>query len=266
MEQKNYSMKYTLITGASKGIGKSMAQILASKKRNLLLVARSGDLLQKIAHNLKQQYQIETDWLAVDFTEEGASQKIYQWCLENNYSLDILINNAGYGLSGPFDSYTAKEHTDMMQVNMNVLVELCSLFLPDLKSAEEAHILNIASSAAYQSVPGLNVYAASKAFVLSFGRGLQYELKNTNVSVTTICPGGTDTDFANRANLNSKARKAGEKLNMSSEEVAKQAIAAMFAGKTEKILGFINQMGAAFVWLLPKKIVEKMAAGVYSQE
>jgi hypothetical protein len=259
-------MKYTLITGASKGIGKSMAQILASKKRNLLLVARSSDLLQNLAENLKQQYQIETDWLAVDFTTEGASQKIHQWCIEKNYSIDILINNAGYGLSGSFEKYTAKDHTDMMRVNMNVLIELCSLFLPDLKNASEAHILNIASSAAYQAVPGLSVYAASKAFVLRFGRGLQYELRNTHVRVTTICPGGTDTDFANRANLNDKARKAGEKLNMTSEDVAKQALNAMFAGKTEKILGFINQLGAAFVWLLPKKLVEKMAAGVYSQE
>jgi short-subunit dehydrogenase len=259
-------MKYALITGASKGIGKSMAEILATKKKNLLLIARSGDLLQNLAQNLKQQYQIETDWLSVDFTEDGASQKIYQWCLDKNYSIDILINNAGYGLSGPFESYSSKEYMDMMQVNMNVVVELCSLFLPILKQATEAHIMNIASSAAYQAVPGLNVYAASKAFVLSFGRGLQYELRRTNVRVTTICPGGTDTDFANRANLIEKARKAGDKLNMTSEEVAKQAINAMFAGKTEKITGFINQIGAAFVWLLPKKLVEKTAAGIYSQD
>ena len=154
----------------------------------------------------------------------------------------------------------------MMQVNMNVLVELSSLFLPELKRAPKAHILNIASSAAYQAVPGLSVYAASKSFVLSFSRGLQYELRHTNVSVTTVCPGGTDTDFANRANLIEKARKAGEKLNMSADAVAKMAIDAMLAGKTEKITGLVNQIGAAFVWLLPKKIVEKTAAGIYSQD
>ncbi|MEI8074990.1 MAG: SDR family oxidoreductase [Bacteroidota bacterium] len=259
-------MKYALITGASKGIGKAMAEILASKKNNLLLVARSADLLEALAQTLKKQYQIEADWLSVDFTEAGAANKIHQWCLNKNYSLDILINNAGYGLSGPFENYSAKEHTDMMQVNMNVLVELCSLFLPDLKTAQKSHILNIASSAAYQAVPGLSLYAASKAFVLSFGRGLQYELRHTNVRVTTICPGGTETDFANRANLNEKARKAGEKLNMSANEVARIAIDTMLAGKTEKITGFINQLGAAFVWLLPKILVEKTAAGIYSQD
>lgn len=259
-------MKYALITGASKGIGKAMAEILAAKKTNLLLVARSADLLEGLAKSLKDQYQIETDWLSVDFTQAGAAEKIHQWCLEKNYNIDILINNAGYGLSGAFEKYTAKEHTDMMQVNMTTLVELCSKFLPELKKAPKAHILNIASSAAYQAVPGLSLYAASKAFVLSFSRGLQYELRDTNVSVTTICPGGTETDFANRANLNEKARKAGEKLNMTAEDVAKQAIDAMFAGKTEKITGFINQFGAFFVRFLPKALVEKTAAALYSEK
>lgn len=259
-------MKYALITGASKGIGKAMAEILAAKKINLLLVARSADLLEALAKSLKDQYQIETDWLSVDFTQAGAAEKIHQWCTDQNYSIDILINNAGYGLSGAFENYSSKEHTDMMQVNMNCLVELCSKFLPELKKAPKAHILNIASSAAYQAVPGLSLYAASKAFVLSFSRGLQYELRRTNVRVTTICPGGTATDFANRANLNEKARKAGEKLNMTAESVAKIAIDTMFSGKTEKITGLVNQIGAAFVWLLPKKLVEKTAAGIYSQE
>ncbi len=259
-------MKYALITGASKGIGKAMAEILAAKKTNLLLIARSSDLLETLANKLKSTYQIETDWLSVDFTEDGAATKIYQWCIDKNYSIDILINNAGYGLSGKFEGYTAKEHTDMMQVNMNVLVALCSLFLPELKNAPKGHILNIASSAAYQAVPGLSLYAASKSFVLSFSRGLQYELRHTNVRVTTICPGGTETDFANRANLNEKARKAGTKLNMTAEKVAHLALDAMFAGKTEKITGFVNQIGAALVWLLPKKLVEKTAAGIYSQD
>lgn len=259
-------MKYALITGASKGIGKAMAEILASKKHNLLLIARSADLLESLAKSLKNQYQIETDWLAVDFTQIAAAEKIHQWCVEKNYSIDILINNAGYGLSGAFENYSSKEHTDMMQVNMTTLVELCSKLLPELKKAPKAHILNIASSAAYQAVPGLSLYAASKAFVLSFSRGLQYELKDTGVRVTTICPGGTETDFANRANLNKKARKAGEKLNMSAQAVAKQAIEAMYAGKTEKITGFVNQLGAAFVWLLPKSLVEKTAAGLYSEK
>lgn len=257
-------MKYALITGASKGIGKAMAEILAAKKHNLLLVARTETLLQKLAAALKDKYNIEVEWLAIDLTAPHAAEEIYQWCKEKNYSIDILINNAGYGLSGSFESYTAQEHTAMMQVNMTVPVELCSWFLPQLRQEPKAYILNISSSAAYQAVPGLSLYAASKSFVLSFSRGLHYELRNTNVSVTAVCPGATDTDFPNRANVGEKARKAGEKLNMTAESVAQLAINAMFAGKTEIITGLINKIGAGLVWLLPKKLAEKTAAGIYN--
>jgi len=256
-------MHYTLITGASKGIGKAMAQQLAAKKQNLLLVARTAGLLETLSSHLQKTQGIKVDYLAIDLAEIGAAQTIFGWCQANGYQIDTLINNAGYGNGGSFEQISTKQHTDMMQVNMNVPVELISLFLPQLKQKNRAYILNIASSAAYQAVPGLTVYAASKSFVLSLGRGLQFELKNSSVSVTTVCPGGTDTDFASRAQLGIKAVKAGEKLNMNADVVAKQALDAMYAGKTELITGFINKLGAALVWLMPKKLVETTAAGLY---
>lgn len=259
-------MQYTLITGASKGIGKAMAQILASKQQNLLLVARTASLLESLSNQLQKEHDIKVDYLAIDLAGIGASQTIFGWCQANGYQINTLINNAGYGNGGPFDQISTKQHTDMMQVNMNVPVELISLFLPQLKQQKRAFILNIASSAAYQAVPGLSLYAASKSFVLSFSRGLQYELRNTGVTVTTVCPGGTDTDFANRAQLGPKAVKAGEKLNMQADEVAQLALDAMYAGKTELITGFLNKLGAALVWLMPKKLVEKTAAGIYSAD
>ncbi|HQS54949.1 MAG TPA: SDR family oxidoreductase [Sediminibacterium sp.] len=256
-------MQYTLITGASKGIGKCMAQQLAAKKQNLLLVARTASLLEILANQLQQEYGVKVDYLAIDLAGIGAAQTIFGWCQANGYQINTLINNAGYGNGGAFSSISTKQHTDMMQVNMNVPVELISLFLPQLKLLQRAYILNIASSAAYQAVPGLSLYAASKSFVLNFSRGLQFELKDTGITVTTVCPGGTDTDFANRAQLGPKAVKAGEKLNLSPEDVAKLAIDAMYAGKTELITGFLNKLGAALVWLMPKKLVEKTAAGLY---
>jgi short-subunit dehydrogenase len=256
-------MHYTLITGASKGIGKAMAQQLAAKKQNLLLVARTASLLENLSAELQQTQGIKVDYLAIDLAEIGAAQTIFDWCQTNSYQIDTLINNAGYGNAGAFDSIPTKQQTNMMQVNMNVPVELISLFLPFLKQQKRSYILNIASSAAYQAVPGLSLYAASKSFVLSFSRGLQFELRNSAVTVTTVCPGGTNTDFAARAQLGAKAVKAGEKLNMNADEVAKQALEAMYAGKTEFITGFINKLGAALVWLMPKKLVEKTAAGLY---
>jgi short-subunit dehydrogenase len=259
-------MVYALITGASKGIGKAIAEELASKKINLLLVARSGSLLQEIATDLSARFGIQADHLAIDLADPSAPVQIVNWAKGKGYQLNILVNNAGYGLSGPFESYTADEHRDMMQVNMHVPVMLSALLIPELKKQPKSYILNIASAAAYQAVPGLTSYAACKSFLLSFSRGLSFELKKTNISVTVVSPGGTDTDFANRAQVGSKAMKAGEKVNMTPEAVAKLAVNAMFARKTETVTGFINQLGTFLVWLLPKKLVEISAAGIYKKE
>ena len=256
-------MSYALITGASQGIGKAIAEELAAKKIGLLLVARSGDLLSALANELTAKHGIQVDYLAADLGKAGAVEQILHWINEKHYPVYILVNNAGYGLSGPFTAYNAAEHREMMEVNMMAPVALCSALLPRLKEQPQANILNIASSAAYQAVPGLSVYAASKAFVLNFSRGLRYELRNTRVSVTAVSPGSTDTGFAHRANVGPKALKTAEKVNMTPEAVARLAVHAMFARKTELITGVINKLGAFFAWLLPKKLVEKASAGIY---
>lgn len=257
-------MSYALITGASKGIGKAIATELAARKQDVLLVARSAALLQETAAELAQAYQVKTDCLAIDLSAPGAGEAILAWIKEKEYTVNILVNNAGYGLSGDFDSYTLEDNRAMMQVNMNVPVELTHLLLPMLKQ-QKSYILNIASSAAYQAVPGLSLYAASKSFLLNFSRGLRHELKQSEVSVTVVSPGGTDTDFANRAQVSAKAVKAGEKLNMTPTAVAQQAVRAMYAGKAEIITGFVNKLGAALVWLLPKKLTEATAANLYKK-
>lgn len=256
-------MPYALITGASKGIGKAIAEELAARQINLLLVARTESLLNELAVDLSKRFSIKADYLAIDLASAEAPSQIIKWVKEKSYAVNILVNNAGYGLSGSFEQYPANDYRDMMQVNMTVPVELTSLLIPELKKQPKSYILNIVSAAAYQAVPGLTVYAASKSFLLSFSRGLQYELRKTNISVTAVSPGGTDTDFANRAQVSAKAVKAGEKLNMTSEAVAKLAVNAMFAEKTEIITGFINQLGTFLVWLLPKKLTEKTAASIY---
>jgi len=256
-------MSYALITGASKGIGKAIAYNLAARKINLLLIARSENLLNEIFVDLTNKYEIEVKHFCVDLTNENAAEIIFAWVVKNNIQINILINNAGYGLSGSFEKYTALQHAEMMNVNMTSLVKLTSLFLPMLKQQSKSYILNIASSAAYQAVPYLSTYAASKSFVVSFSRALQHELRKTNVSVTCVSPGGTDTDFALRADIGKKAIKAGEKLNMDPKEVAAIAVNSMFKKKREIITGFINKLGAFMVWLTPKSISEKFAAKLY---
>jgi len=152
---------------------------------------------------------------------------------------------------------------NMVQLNIIALVKLCQLFLPQLKQQSKSYILNIASSAAYQAVPYLSLYSASKSFVLSFSRGLRQELKKTSVSVTCISPGSTDTDFVVRAQIGEKGLKTANKVNMTPKDVAKIAVNSMFAGKTEVVVGLLNKLGAFFAWLMPKGLVETTAMKIY---
>lgn len=254
-------MAYALVTGASKGIGKSLAEGLAARGYDLLLVARSGDLLRGVGAGLETRYKIKTAILAIDLSAPGAAQQVYDWAV--SYNIQVLVNNAGYGLGGALDKNPLPDTLAMMRVNMEVPVSLCRLFLPGLKQHSKAYILNIASSAAYQAVPGLTAYAATKAFVLSFSRGLRQELKKSSVSLTCISPGATDTNFVHQAQLGEKARQMADKVNMSPEKVADIALRGLFAGKAEIIPGFINKIGAAAAWLLPKGLTESTAKKIY---
>jgi short-subunit dehydrogenase len=256
-------MSFALVTGASKGIGKSIALELASRKTDLLLVARNEELLRSLSEKIRNEYGVNCHYLSLDLSAPHAPQQVYNWCRSNGYDVNILVNNAGYGLSGAFDKYSLEDHLNMMQLNMNVVVEMTYHFLPDLKKHPRAYILNIASSAAYQAVPFLSAYAASKSFVLQFSRGLHLELKGTTVSVTCVSPGATDTSFVDRANIGAKGLELAGKFNMKPAEVAKIAVNAMFKGKTEVITGFLNKVGAALAWLLPKKTIEKASAKIY---
>jgi short-subunit dehydrogenase len=256
-------MSFALVTGASKGIGRSIALELASRKQDLLLVARNEELLRSLCETIQRDHKVLCHYLAVDLSAPHAPEQVYNWCLTNAYEVHILVNNAGYGLSGAFEKYSLADHLNMMQLNMNVVVEMTYHFLPGLKKQPKAYILNVASSAAYQAVPYLSAYAASKSFVLQFSRGLHLELKGTPVSVTCVSPGATDTSFVDRANIGAKGLELAGKFNMQPAEVARIAVNAMYKGKTEVITGFLNKLGAALAWLLPKKTIEKASAKIY---
>jgi short-subunit dehydrogenase len=254
---------YALITGGSKGIGKAIAIELAKQKINVLLVSRSAQQLQEVTQSIKESYSVQADYLATDLSLNNAAETVFNWCKEKQYNIFILVNNAGYGLSGAFENSSMEANTNMLQLNMITTANMCRIFLPMLKEQPKSYILNVASSAAYQAVPFLGLYSASKAFVLSFSRALSHELKKTSVSVTVVSPGPTDTDFPQRAELKEKAQKAAQKYNMTPQAVASIAIKAMFEGKREVITGFINKLAAFLAWLSPKSITEITAAGIY---
>lgn len=256
-------MTYALITGASKGIGRAIAKELASQKINVLLIARSENLLAELTAEIKKKYSVECFYLVLDLSHPEAADKIYNWCNNHKYSVSILVNNAGYGLSGSFDSRCFQEHIEMLNVNILSTIKLIHLFLPQLKQQKKACILNIGSSAAYQSVPFLATYAAGKSFIVSFSRALRYELRNSSVVVSVVSPGVTDTDFPIRANVPEKGLKAAKKLSMPPEEVAKIAVRSMLRGKAEVLTGLLTKATVLFVKLLPKRFAESTAAKFY---
>jgi uncharacterized protein len=256
-------MAFALITGSGKGIGQAIAFELAKRNIDVLLTARSAENLQKTSEAIKASYKVKAEYLPLDLSEPQAPQKLYNWCIQNNYDVRYLINNAGFGLSGSFSQIPLEQSLNLIQLNVVAVTQLCHIFLPLLKKQPQSYILNIASTSAYQSVPMLSVYSATKSFVLSFSRGLHHELKDKGVSVTCVSPGPTDTEWSNRANIKGKALKMADKVNMTSPQVAKIAVEAMLSKKTEVVTGMVNKLGVFMAWLLPKALVEKSAHNLY---
>lgn len=257
-------MATALITGASKGIGKAMATKLAAQGYDLLLVARSEKLLSDLAQSLESKNGIRVHWIAEDLCKTESTDTILKKIKDNNLGIEILINNAGYGLWGRFDTLTFAEQYDMMSINMLTMTRLTHALLPMLKENKSAYILNVASTAAYQAVPTLSAYAASKSFVVLFTRALAYEMKGSPVSVSCLSPGPTETNFMHAAGMTTPEMiKRASRFNMTPERVADIALKGMFAGEKEIIPGFLNKVSVWMISLVPKFITEKIAAGLY---
>jgi short-subunit dehydrogenase len=259
-------MAYALITGASKGIGKSLAESFAKRKYDLLLVARSEKLLAENAEEFKKKYGVQVQYLALDLSSNTAAKQVADWCKEKKYDVGALVNNAGYGLLGAFKDVPLEEQLNMMQLNMQSLVQLTYTMMPLLQLHNgKSYILNVASTAAHQAVPYLGVYSATKSFVLSFSRSLNWELKESNISVSCVCPGPTETNFMDRAGMTNvkKIAKQAERFNMSPAAVAEIAINGMLNGKMEIVPGGANKAGAIFSRILPKKLIENTLVGLY---
>jgi short-subunit dehydrogenase len=248
---------YAVVTGASKGIGKETAVLLAKRGYKLVLIARSSIDLKQLAEEIPGGAL----YLPVDLTATGAVQKVAEFC--KDLPVSVLINNAGFGLWGNFEEGDIQQALNMLQLNINAVVELTYHLMPQLKKQPSAYILNVASTAAYQSVPTLALYAATKAFILSFSRALRIELKDT-ISVSCLCPGPTATEFAHRAGMEALAEFA-EKFTMQPGEVAKIGLDGMFNKKAEIIPGFLNKLSAIGARHINKALIERIASGLYKK-
>ncbi len=261
-------MKHTetvLITGASGGLGKEFAQIFAQNGYNLVLVARSEAKLHTIANNLEDTYKIKVTVLVQDLSVPNSAAKIYAEVQNRGISIDVLVNNAGFGHMGAFVNEKPSTLTAMLNLNVTTLTETTALFLPEMIERNKGKILNVASTAAFQSLPNFGVYAASKAYVLNFTEALHYELKDTNIAVTALCPGPAVTGFAKRANAETSSLF---KNAMDAKTVVKIGYQSLMKNKMSVIVGFKNKFMAYFVRLIPSRrllvnIVGKMYYEVF---
>ena len=243
-------MATVLITGASSGIGKDLADIFASKKNDLILVARSKETLHNMAVDFEQRYGTRVNVFDIDLSQPGSAVQLYNGIKDIKTNIDILINNAGVGMYGDAVDMEVEKVSHMLMLNIASVTELSLLFAHDMKEARRGKILNISSTAAFQPTPYLAAYGASKAYVLQFGEALHIELKKYGVTVVTVCPGPTETGFAKGANMeHSTMFKAGV---MSSKHVAKGAYNALQKNRMTAILGLKNILLATSVRFFPR--------------
>ncbi len=202
-----------LVTGASSGIGLELAKCFAADRSNLVLVARNTDALEKLAEELRREHAIETHVLTADLARPESPQIIFDELQVRKISVDVLVNNAGFGLHGGFAELPLKRQLEIIHVNIAALVELTGLFLPGMIRCQRGGILNVGSVAGFLPGPNMAVYYASKAFVLSFSEALHEELLGSGVSVTNLCPGPTESNFSQVARSHRTRETRVEKMS-----------------------------------------------------
>lgn len=252
-----------LITGASSGIGYELAKLFAKDKFNLVIVSRNEETLNSVAEEFKQIGAPDVTVIAKDLSKHGTPDELYEETKQKGIQIDVLVNDAGVGEFGFFAETDLAKELELIHLNVISLVHLTKLYLKDMLARGEGKILQLASIAAYQPTPKLAVYAATKSFVLSFTDSLIHELKDTNITVTALIPGPTDTDFFNKAGAENTvaAHKADDPA-----KVAKYGYEGLMKGKHHAAAGLGIQAQVAMSSALPNEAVTAMAAKYMEEE
>jgi uncharacterized protein len=246
-----------LITGASNGIWLELAKIHASKGDNLVLVARNKLKLDEIKATLEDQYKVNVYIIEKDLSIFNSAQAVYEETIKQNIQIDYLINNAGFGDFGMFNETDWNKEFQMIHLNITTLTQFTKLYLRDMIKRGNGKIMNIASTAAFQSGPTMAVYCATKAYVLSFSEAVNNEVSDQGVTITTLCPGPTESGFQAWARQEESALVKGKKLP-TSKEVAEYGHTSMMKGKTVAIHGFMNWIMANSVRFTPRALLVKI--------
>jgi short-subunit dehydrogenase len=252
-------MPTALITGASSGIGLELASLAAQDGHDLVLVARQRERLESIGRGLAEEYSVRVSVLAKDLADPSAPAELGRGFTERRIEIDVLVNNAGFGVYGFFAETSVDRELEMIQVNVAALTHLSKLVLPGMIARRRGRILNVASTAAFQPGPIMAVYYATKAYVLSFSEALASECSGTGVTVTALCPGPTRTEFEGRAGSPEEimARKKG--FVMGASDVAREGWRGMKAGKRLVIPGLKNRLLIQAERITPRRLVTAMS-------
>ena len=242
-----------LITGASSGIGLELARLFARDGRGLVLVARRREKLQELARELTGRHGVSVRVIAKDLAAASAPAEIAAELASDQIPVETLVNNAGFGIQGPFLGTDLGQELEMIRVNVTALTELTRRFLPQMKQRGAGRILNVASTAAFQPGPLMAVYYATKAYVLSFSEALSCELAGTGITVTALCPGATQTEFHARPGMG--RTKLFQRRVMSAEAAARAGYLGALAGRRVVIPGLKNRLMAWAVPISPRGLV-----------
>jgi short-subunit dehydrogenase len=243
-----------LVSGASSGIGLALARLLARDGIDLVLVARRGALLEQIAGELRAAGAADIQVIVADLTADGAVDAVMAAVAATGRTIDILINNAGTGWVGDFADVPAADIARMGALNMTAPTLLARAVLPAMIKAGRGHILNVASTAGFQPGPGMAVYFATKAYVLSLSQALWMELRRTGVTVTALCPGPTASEFGDRSGISATPTFGGILPVASAEDVAAYGYAAMKRGRRLAVHGTINRLGTLAATFAPLRL------------
>ena len=247
--------KVALITGASAGLGVEFARQLSKRGHRLVLAARRKDRLEELAKELGNARAV-----AIDLSKANAATKLLADVEAAGEQVDLLVNNAGFGLIGRFAELDAKRERQMVDLNIGVLMDLCRAVAPDMIKRKSGGILNVASTAAFQPGPNMAVYFATKAFVLSFTEALHEELKPHGVKVSCLCPGPTRTEFGEVAGFGGNGLF--DRTAMEAPEVVTAGIDALEKSRAVVVPGLVNKIGAASTRFAPRSVVRKIAGAI----
>lgn len=246
-----WARKWALITGASAGIGKALAEELAQGGTNLVLTARRAELLASLAADLVKRHNVCAEWLDLDLAIPGSAERLASFCEARSIDIDLLINNAGIGTFGPFVHIVPQVEAAMVALNCASVVEVTHRFLAPMIARRRGDILILSSTAAFQPVPYMSVYAATKAFDLLFAEALAQEVKRYGVRVCALCPGSTESDFDRLAGIPTERTATVEPANV----VARRGLEALRQGRHLVISGWLNRAQAHVQRLASRRLV-----------